>query len=92
MSANYLLPLLSLAWLETPVLVLFFISSVFLVLVVLVQRGSGGGLAGAFGGGSDSSVLGTKAGTFLGKITIITGGVFLGLALIYAMLHYASEA
>ena len=31
-------------------MVLLFLTSVFLILLVLIQRGRGGGLAGAFGG------------------------------------------
>ena len=36
--------------------------SLFLICLVLIQRGKGGGLAGAFGGMGGSSAFGTKAG------------------------------
>lgn len=47
-----------------------FVVSVFLVLLVLVQRGRGGGLAGALGGPGGQSAFGTKAGDLFTKITI----------------------
>ncbi|WP_419193657.1 preprotein translocase subunit SecG [Kolteria novifilia] len=48
--------------------------SVFLILVILVQRGRGGGLAGALGGMGGSSAFGTKSGDVF---TWITAGCFL---------------
>ncbi len=89
-ASNFAL-LMTLEWLKTPVLILFFIASVLLVFIVLIQRGKGGGLTGAFGMGGESTVLGTRAGTFLGKVTAVLGAIFLGLALIYVMLDYASQ-
>ncbi len=49
--------------------------SVFMVIIILIQRGKGGGLAGAFGGVGGSSAFGTKAGDVFTKITI---GVAIG--------------
>ena len=37
-------------------------TSIFLILLVLIQRGRGGGLAGALGGMGGQSAFGTKAG------------------------------
>src|SRR5690606_8099880 len=42
----------------------------FLMIVILLQRGRGGGLAGAFGGLGGQSAFGTKAGDVFTKITI----------------------
>ncbi len=42
----------------------------FLILLVLIQRGKGGGLAGAFGGAGGSSAFGSRAGDAFTKITI----------------------
>ena len=53
--------------------------SLFLILIVLLQRGRGGGLAGAFGGAGGSSALGTRAGDVFTKITV-------GLALVWILL------
>ncbi len=50
--------------------ILLFLSSVFLILLVLIQRGRGGGLAGAFGGLGGQSAFGTKAGDLFTRITI----------------------
>lgn len=49
---------------------LLVLSSLFLILLVLIQRGRGGGLAGAFGGAGGQSAFGTKAGDVFTKITI----------------------
>jgi len=49
---------------------LMFIVAVFLILLVLVQRGRGGGLAGAFGGMGGQSAFGAKAGDTFTKVTI----------------------
>jgi preprotein translocase subunit SecG len=46
------------------------LTSVFLILLVLIQRGRGGGLAGAFGGLGGQSAFGTKAGDLFTRITI----------------------
>ncbi|MBI3838356.1 MAG: preprotein translocase subunit SecG [Planctomycetia bacterium] len=52
------------------IMVLLFLTSSFLILLVLVQRGRGGGLAGAFGGLGGQSAFGTKAGDLFTRITI----------------------
>jgi len=57
-------------------LTLIFIISLFLILLVLVQRGRGGGLAGAFGGMGGQSAFGTKAGDLFTRITIGTAAVW----------------
>ena len=49
---------------------LLFMTAVFLILLVLIQRGKGGGLAGAFGGMGGQSAFGTKAGDLFTRITI----------------------
>lgn len=50
--------------------VLMFVTAVFLILLVLVQRGRGGGLSGALGGMGGQSAFGTKAGDLFTKITM----------------------
>lgn len=49
---------------------LLFVFSLFLILLVLVQRGRGGGLSGAFGGMGGQSAFGTRAGDTFTYITI----------------------
>jgi preprotein translocase subunit SecG len=51
-------------------MVVLLITAVFLIVLVLIQRGKGGGLAGAFGGMGGQSAFGTKAGDLFTKITI----------------------
>lgn len=50
--------------------IMMFLTSLFLILLVLVQRGRGGGLAGAFGGMGGQSAFGTKAGDLFTKLTM----------------------
>ncbi len=45
-------------------------TALFLILLVLIQRGRGGGLAGALGGMGGQSAFGAKAGDVFTKITI----------------------
>jgi len=56
------------AWTSQVVLALL---GVFLMIVILLQRGRGGGLAGAFGGMGGQSAFGTKAGDVFTRITIV---------------------
>ncbi len=51
-------------------MVVLLLTAVFLILLVLVQRGKGGGLAGAFGGLGGQSAFGAKAGDLFTRITI----------------------
>jgi preprotein translocase subunit SecG len=51
-------------------MVLLFLTAVFLIVLVLIQRGKGGGLAGALGGMGGQSAFGTKAGDLFTRITI----------------------
>lgn len=45
-------------------------AGLFLIGLILLQRGRGGGLAGAFGGMGGQSAFGTKAGDVFTRITI----------------------
>ncbi|MFQ5463280.1 MAG: preprotein translocase subunit SecG [Phycisphaerae bacterium] len=53
-----------------------------LMLVIMLQRGRGGGLAGAFGGGGGSSAFGAKTGDVFTWITVVVAIVFLLLAVL----------
>src|SRR6187399_1878976 len=61
---------------------LLLLTSVFLILLVLIQRGRGGGLAGAFGGAGGQSAFGTKAGDLFTWITVWTGIAWVLLAIL----------
>jgi preprotein translocase subunit SecG len=81
----------ALGWLKTPLMVLFFLCGIILIFVVLMQATKGAGLAGAFGMGGDTTVLGTRAGTFLGKVTVVLAAVFLLLALVYSLIFQSER-
>lgn len=53
-----------------------------LVLVILLQRGRGGGLAGAFGGSGGSSAFGAKTGDVFTWITVVVATVFVLLSVV----------
>jgi preprotein translocase subunit SecG len=60
-------------------MILLFIVAVFMVLLVLIQRGRGGGLVGAFGGMGGQSAFGTKAGDLFTRITMWSALVWIVL-------------
>lgn len=76
------LPLLKISFLMNVVAVLFVLCCLALILIILIQKGRGGGLSGAFGGGMASGILGSKTGDFLTWVTIVAAGVFLTLAVV----------
>ena len=76
------LPLLAVGFVMKFVAVLFVLVCIILILVVLMQKGRGGGLSGAFAGGMASGLLGSKTGDFLTWVTIILVGLFLLLAVV----------
>src|SRR5213075_3602531 len=59
---------------------LFVIICVFLMLLVLIQKGRGGGLASAFGGAGGNTAFGSKTGDVLTWATSVVFGIFLLLA------------
>lgn len=54
-----------------------FILAIFLIVLVLIQKGRGGGLAGALGGMGGQSAFGTKAGDLFTRITIGVAAVWI---------------
>ncbi|MGH7179864.1 MAG: preprotein translocase subunit SecG, partial [Tepidisphaeraceae bacterium] len=61
---------------------LFLIVCLFMILLVLIQKGRGGGLASAFGGAGGNTAFGSKTGDVLTWATSIVFGVFLVLAVV----------
>ena len=68
-----------LAWVLTPVLLLL---SLFMILLILIQRGKGGGLIGALGGAGGSSPFGSRAGDQFTRWTIYIAIAWLFLTMI----------
>jgi len=63
----------------------FIVVAVAMILIILVQRPAGGGLAGAFGGaggGGTEGVFGGRVGDALTVMTVVAFSVYLVLALI----------
>jgi preprotein translocase subunit SecG len=60
---------------------LFLLTCFLLVVVVLLQKGRGGGLAGAFGGAGGHSAFGAKTGDFFTWLTVGLAGFFLLMAI-----------
>ena len=63
---------------------LFMVVALAMVLIILVQRPQGGGLAGAFGGAGGSStdtVFGGRVGDALTVATVVAFALYLGLAI-----------
>jgi preprotein translocase subunit SecG len=65
---------------------LIILLSLFLICLILIQRGKGGGLAGAFGGVGGSSAFGTKAGDTFTKITVVTASIWILMAMLLVVL------
>ena len=66
--------------------ILLSLFALFMILLVLIQRGKGGGLTGAFTGMGGQSAFGTKAGDMFTKITMWTA--FLWIVLCAATVRY----
>ena len=62
--------------------VVIIVLALMLMLIVLIQRGKGGGLAGAFGGPGGSSAFGSRAGDAFTRITLIIAGIWVLLIMI----------
>lgn len=57
--------------------------SLLLMFLILIQRGKGGGLAGAFGGMGGSSAFGSRAGDAFTKITLYMAAVWVLVIMIH---------
>ena len=82
--------LLRVPFIMNVVAVLFVLCALILILVILVQKGRGGGLSGAFGGAMAGGILGSKTGDFLTWFTIGLVSVFLILAVVMAKFYRPS--
>jgi preprotein translocase subunit SecG len=80
-------PVLAVTFFMNLVAIIFIICAVILILVILIQKGRGGGLGAAFGGSLASGILGSKTGDFLTWVTIAMVGVFLAIAVVMAKFY-----
>jgi preprotein translocase subunit SecG len=71
---------------------LVIILGLFLIGLVLIQRGKGGGLAGAFGGVGGSSPFGSKAGDAFTRITIYVAAIWILLIMVQVRVMNRSPA
>ncbi len=63
-------------WVESILNVVLCLAGIFLIGLVLIQRGKGGGLAGAFGGAGGSSAFGSRAGDTFTRVTIYVAAIW----------------
>lgn len=81
------LPVLAASFIMKAVAVIFFICAVALILIILIQKGRGGGMGAAFGGGLAGGLLGSKTGDFLTWVTIVLVSIVLILAVVMAKFY-----
>jgi preprotein translocase subunit SecG len=71
--------------------VVYVIVCIFLILVVLLQAGRGGGMGTAFGGSSQTVFGGAGAGNFLTRLTVIMAAAFMLLSATLSFLSSSSD-
>jgi preprotein translocase subunit SecG len=79
-------------WLPPILNIVLLLVGLFLILLVLIQKGKGGGLAGAFGGSGGSSAFGSRAGDTFTRITIYVAAVWILLIMILIKLVQPTTA
>ena len=84
-------PIILADWFPQLLNVLIFLTGVFLILLVLIQRGKGGGLAGAFGGAGGSSAFGSRAGDKFTRVTIYVAIFWILLTMVMVRVIQPSE-
>ncbi len=76
--------------LQTFLSIVHIVVCVFLILVVLLQQGKGGGL-GAFGGATAQVFGGGGAGNFMSRLTYICAAIFMITSMTLAYLSSAGD-
>lgn len=75
--------LLAVAWYSHLLNLVIILLGLFLILLVLIQRGKGGGLSGAFGGAGGSSAFGSRTADAFVKITLYLAAVWVLIIMIH---------
>jgi preprotein translocase subunit SecG len=75
--------ILGASWFSSILNTLVIIAGLLLIFLILIQRGKGGGLSGAFGGSGGSSAFGSRAGDMFTRITIIMAAIWIFLIVIH---------
>ena len=70
------------SWVPPLLNIVLLLLGLFLILLVLIQRGKGGGLVGALSGVGGSSPFGSRAGDAFTRITIYTAAIWLLLTML----------
>ena len=70
------------SWVPALLNIVLLLMGLFLILLVLIQRGKGGGLVGALGGVGGSSPFGSRAGDAFTRITIYVAALWLLLTML----------
>lgn len=68
------------------------ILGIFIILLVLIQRGRGGGLAGMLGGSGGSSPFGSRAGDTFTRVTLIVAVVWIILNMVQISILQPTKA
>ncbi len=79
------------SWVQITLTVVHVLASLLLILLVLIQKDRGGGLAGAFGGGSLGTPFGIRTATVLTKATAVLFGIVAVTALALLWLSKSSR-
>jgi preprotein translocase subunit SecG len=77
--------------LQTFLNILHVVVCIFLILVVLLQQGRGGGMGGALGGATAQVFGGRGAGNFMTRLTAICATIFMVTSMSLAYLASAGD-
>jgi preprotein translocase subunit SecG len=77
--------------LQTFLNIVHIVVCLFLILVVLLQQGRGGGMGSAFGGATAQVFGGRGAGNFMTRLTAICAVVFMGTSISLAFLASSGD-
>ena len=72
-------------------IVVHVVISLFLIAVILLQAGKGGGLADSFGGSQMQNMFGTKSATVLTRLTAVCAIGFIGTCIALAVISSHQE-